>query len=33
MGSYKLPHALRITIGTEAETRAIAAALGDFMKR
>jgi histidinol-phosphate aminotransferase len=33
MGAYKLPHCLRITIGTEAETRATAAGLADFMKR
>jgi histidinol-phosphate aminotransferase len=33
MAAYKLPHCLRITIGTEAETRAAAAALADFMKR
>jgi histidinol-phosphate aminotransferase len=33
MGAYKLPHCLRITIGTEAETRAAADALADFMKR
>jgi histidinol-phosphate aminotransferase len=32
MGAYKLPHALRITIGAEAEMRATAAALTDFMK-
>jgi histidinol-phosphate aminotransferase len=31
MGAYKLPHTLRITIGSEAETRAAAAALGEFM--
>jgi histidinol-phosphate aminotransferase len=33
MGAYQLPHALRITIGTEAEMRATAAALADFVKR
>jgi histidinol-phosphate aminotransferase len=33
MAAYKLFHCLRITIGTEAETRAAAAALADFMKR
>jgi histidinol-phosphate aminotransferase len=33
MAAYKLPHCLRITIGTEAETRAAAAALAEFMKR
>jgi histidinol-phosphate aminotransferase len=32
MGAYKLPHALRVTIGAEAEMRATAAALADFMK-
>jgi histidinol-phosphate aminotransferase len=32
MGAYQLPHCLRITIGTEAEMRATAAALADFMK-
>jgi len=30
MGGYGLPHCLRITIGSEAETRATAAALGEF---
>jgi len=30
MGGYGLPHCLRITIGSEAETRATAAALADF---
>lgn len=33
MGAYRLPHCLRITVGTEAEVRATAAALADFMKR
>jgi histidinol-phosphate aminotransferase len=32
MGAYQLPQCLRITIGTEAEMRATAAALADFMK-
>ena len=32
MGAYKLPHALRVTIGTEAEMRATAAALAEFME-
>lgn len=32
MGAYKLPHALRVTIGTEAEMRATAAALAKFME-
>jgi histidinol-phosphate aminotransferase len=31
VGAYNLPDALRITIGTEAETRAVAAALAGFM--
>ena len=31
MGSYGLPHTLRITVGTEEECRLVAAALGDFM--
>jgi histidinol-phosphate aminotransferase len=30
MGAYGLPHCLRITIGSEAETRAVAAALAEF---
>jgi Histidinol-phosphate/aromatic aminotransferase and cobyric acid decarboxylase len=30
MGGYGLPHCLRITIGSEAETRATAAALADY---
>jgi histidinol-phosphate aminotransferase len=30
MGAYGLSNCLRITIGTEAETRAVAAALADF---
>ncbi len=30
MGGYGLPHCLRITIGSEAETRATAAALAEF---
>jgi histidinol-phosphate aminotransferase len=33
MGAYRLPHCLRITIGTEAEMRATAAALADFVTR
>ncbi len=33
MGAYGLPHCLRITIGSEAETRATAAALGEFAGR
>jgi len=32
MGAYGLGHCLRITIGTEAETRALAAALADYAK-
>jgi histidinol-phosphate aminotransferase len=32
MGAYQLPQCLRITIGTEAEMRATAAALADFRK-
>lgn len=31
MGSYALPHTLRITVGSEEECRAVAAALADFM--
>ena len=31
VGAYKLPHCLRMTIGTEAENRAVVAAFGDFM--
>ena len=30
MGAYRLPHCLRITIGTEEETRATASALAEF---
>jgi histidinol-phosphate aminotransferase len=30
MGAYELNHCLRITIGTEAETKALAAALADY---
>jgi histidinol-phosphate aminotransferase len=30
MGAYGLSHCLRITVGTEAETRALAAAMADF---
>ncbi len=33
MTAYRLPHCLRITIGTEAEVRAAASALADFMAR
>jgi len=33
MGAYGLPHCLRITIGTEAETRATATALAEFAGR
>ena len=32
MGAYRLPHCLRITIGTEEEMRATASALAEFMK-
>ncbi len=32
VGAYKLPHCLRMTIGTEAENRAVVAALTEFMK-
>lgn len=32
MGAYKLPEHLRITVGTEEEMRAVAAALADFLK-
>jgi histidinol-phosphate aminotransferase len=31
VGAYNLPHCLRITIGTEAENRAVVAALSEFM--
>ena len=31
VGAYQLPHCLRMTIGTEAENRAVVAALTDFM--
>jgi histidinol-phosphate aminotransferase len=30
--AYGLPHALRITVGTEADNRAVVAALADFLK-
>lgn len=33
VGSYNLPHAIRITIGTEEANRAVAAFLGEFMQR
>ena len=32
VGGYGLPHALRITIGTEAANRAVLGALADFLK-
>lgn len=32
VGAYKLPHCLRMTIGTEAENRAVVSALSEFMK-
>jgi histidinol-phosphate aminotransferase len=32
VGVYGLPHALRITVGTEADNRAVVAALADFLK-
>ena len=32
MGAYGLPHTLRLTIGTEAENKAVIAALTDFVK-
>ena len=32
VGAYKLPHCLRMTIGTEAENRTVVAALTEFMK-
>jgi len=30
--AYGLPHALRITVGTEADNRAVVSALADFLK-
>jgi histidinol-phosphate aminotransferase len=33
MGSYNLPHTLRITVGTEEECRLVASALADFARR
>jgi histidinol-phosphate aminotransferase len=33
MGAYGLPNCLRITIGTEAETKALAEALADFARK
>ena len=30
--AYGLPHALRITIGTEADNRAVVSTLADFLK-
>jgi histidinol-phosphate aminotransferase len=33
VAGYGLPNALRITIGTEADNRAVVAALGDFLAR
>lgn len=33
VGAYQLPHCLRMTIGTEAENRAVVAALQDLMQR
>ncbi len=32
VGGYGLPHALRMTIGTESDNRAVVAALADFLK-
>jgi len=32
VGAYGLPHALRITVGTESDNRAVVAALADFCK-
>jgi histidinol-phosphate aminotransferase len=32
VGAYKLPHCLRMTIGTESDNRAVVAALADFMR-
>jgi histidinol-phosphate aminotransferase len=32
VGAYKLPHCLRMTVGTEADNRAVVAALTEFMR-
>jgi histidinol-phosphate aminotransferase len=31
VGAYKLPHALRMTVGGEEANRLVVAALGDFL--